>query len=369
MPKRDPPVAEKLEAFAHKVLRLLDDDALQHRLAGAGPRYVARHYVGFSAIACWDIENRLSIEAMDLSVIIINWNTRDLLAQCLASVYAYPLDGDFEVWVVDNASADGSVQMVRERFPQVRLIENAENVGFARANNQAIQGSTGRYLLLLNSDTVAQPDALYNMVQFMEEHPQAGVVGPKLLNPDGSFQASYARFPTFLTELLLITGLARLITGPYAPSPCPKPREAAQPVDWAAGAALLVRRSAIEQVGLLDEGYFLYSEEADLCWRLWQGEWEVWYLPDVAITHCAGASTRQWSVTSYGQLYASKVRFFVNAYGPGAAWRLQIIFTVVACLRLVLWVLLSIIRLPADGGRSMRRRIQQETALLCAVKS
>jgi GT2 family glycosyltransferase len=299
-----------------------------------------------------------------LSVIVVNWNTHDLLAQCLESVYAHPPSDEFEVFVVDNASADGSAQMVRERFPSVRLIKNHENVGFARANNQAIRESRGRYLLLLNSDTSVQPGVLYSMVRFLEEHPQAGAVGPKLLNPDGSFQASCADFPTLLSELLLITGLAHLIVGPYAPSPRPLPHEAARPVDWVAGAALLIRRSAIDQIGLLDEGYFLYSEETDWCWRLWQGGWEVWYLPNVAITHCAGASTRKRSATSYEQLYSSKVRFFANAYGPRAAWRLQTMLIVTGCFRLVLWALLSVIRLPVDGGRPMHTRFQQEIALL-----
>ena len=228
-----------------------------------------------------------------LSIVIISWNTRDLLAACLTSLRTYPPDGDHEIVVVDNASRDDSTAMVRRDFPHVHLIENPTNVGFAAANNQALALCRGRYVLLPNSDTEVTPGALSALVRFMEQHAQAGVVAPTLVNPDGSFQASYARFPTFVSEFLLITRLARWLSGPYAPSPRPRPHEAAHPVDWAAGAALLVRRAAIDQVGGLDAGYFMYSEETDWCWRLWRHNWQVWYLPAVKVIHHGGASSRQ----------------------------------------------------------------------------
>ena len=308
----------------------------------------------------------LEPRGMLLSIVVVSWNTCDLLVQCLQSVY-----GTLEAWtisceviVVDNASMDDSVQAVRRRFPGVVLIENPVNVGFARANNQAIERSEGQYVLLLNPDTVVQPGAIQGLLHFMDTHPQAGAVAPKLVNPDASFQASWARFPTLLSEFFLMTGLARVFVGPYAPSPRPQPQEAARFVDWVAGAALLVRQSAVDQVGALDERYFLYSEETEWCWRLWQGGWEVWYLPDVAIVHYGGASTRKLMVESYVQLYASKVRFFTGTWGLETAQRLRIMLIVVSCFRLVLWILLGVVCVLGGGGRSMRKRFRREMALL-----
>jgi GT2 family glycosyltransferase len=301
-----------------------------------------------------------------LSIIIVNWNTRDMLARCLASIYQHPPHVPFEVVVVDNASSDGSAAMVRERFPQVRLIENQENVGFARANNQAIQESSGEYLLLFNSDAFVMDDSLSRMVEFIETHPRVGAVGPKLLNPDGSFQASYADFPTLWSEFLLISGLTRFIIGPYAPSPSPSSSEAAISVDWVAGAALLVRRSVIEQIGLMDERFFLYSEETEWCWRIWQAGWEVWYLPDAHIVHMGGGSSIQRSIKSYQNLYKSKVRFFEKVYGPDRARLLQTLLIMVILFRSIVWLIVLIVIYPFSKSKAamISKRYHQESALL-----
>ncbi len=300
-----------------------------------------------------------------VSVIVVSWNTRELLRACLDSIYAQPPDGPFDVWVVDNASADGSPAMVRERFPQAHLIENATNRGFAAANNLGLRQSRGRYALLLNSDAEATPGALTAMARFMDEHPRAGAAGPKLLNPDGSFQASYARFPTLLSELALLTGTARWWQGPYAPSPRPQASEQARPVDWVAGAALIVRRAAMDEVGLMDERYFLYSEETDWCWRLGRGGWPVWYLPRVEIVHHAGASSQQRSVQTYALLYEGKLRFFAQHYGPWAAGGLRLGLLTLGGLRLLAWLVLQ--GLPARTDRPRwQRRAEQERALVRA---
>lgn len=300
---------------------------------------------------------------MKLSVVIVNWNTRLLLVQCLKSVYQSPLEGGLEVFVVDNASSDDSVATVRAEFPQVKLVENRENLGFARANNQVIPSCQGEYILLLNSDTVVPVGALGAMTAFFEAHAAVGAAGPKLVNPDGSFQASFARFPSFSSELLLVTGLARLVIGPYAPSPSPQPGEPPQAVDWVAGAALMARRAAIDQVGLLNEGYFFYSEETEWCWRLWKNGWEVWYLPQVEIVHLGGGSSRLRSLESYKNLYASKIRFFSDVYGYKAARRLQVLLLTVGVLRVIAWSVLSTLSFPFRWGKQAKARLQRDLSL------
>ena len=301
---------------------------------------------------------------VSLSIVIVNWNTRDLLFRCLVSVFANPPHTSFEVIVVDNASHDQSVEMVRQHFPQVRLIASDINAGFARSNNRGIAVSQGRYILLLNPDTEVPVSALSRMVQFMETHQQVGVIGPKLVNPDGSFQASYAKFPTLFSEFSLMIGLARRVLGPYAPSPRPTPGEQPRSVDWVAGAALMARRASLEQVGLLDEDYFLYSEETDWCWRFWQNGWQVWYLPDVSVMHIGGASSRQRSVNSYVRLYAAKVLFFSKSYGAIQARCLRFMFFSVSAARLLTWYIID--RLADQLGRKRKNaeRIEQERALL-----
>jgi len=242
---------------------------------------------------------------IDLSILIVNWNTRDLLAGCLESV-GRPLAA--EVVVVDNASTDGSAQMVRERYPWVRLIENAENVGFAAANNQAILQSQGRYALLLNSDTEVYPGALEELVRFMEAHPQAGGCGARLLNADGSLQTSCYPMLTPGREFWRLLFLDRL----WPRSSYVQKRwdpETPHPVEVIKGACFLLRRAALEQVGLLDERYFMYTEEFDLCYRLAQAGWQLWWVPRAVVTHYGEASSKQMAEAMYVQLYRSKIQF------------------------------------------------------------
>lgn len=250
----------------------------------------------------------------ELSVVVVNWNTRELLAQCLASVYAHPPSCDFEVWVVDNASSDASVSMVRAQFPQVRLIDNHENVGFARANNQAMRLSTGRYALLLNSDAQVCPGALETMVAFMRMHPRAGAAGPRLLNPDGSLQPLCHPMTTLFREfwhLLHLDAVRRLSVYDMAAWDQSQPRL----VDVVSGACLVLRREAVDQIGLLAEELFMYAEEVDICYRLSRGDWEVYWVPVAQVVHFGGASTRQVSDEMFLQLYRSKYLFIKKTHG------------------------------------------------------
>jgi hypothetical protein len=259
---------------------------------------------------------------MDLSIVIVSWNIRELLAGCLESVYHTACGFEFEVFVVDNGSTDGSATMVRTRFPRAYLIENQENVGFARANNQAIQKSLGRYILLLNSDTEVYHRALETMVHFMEEHPRAGGCGPRLLNADGSLQASCHPMLTPEREfwrLLFLEYLWRQATYDQEGWNWEMPRR----VEVIKGACVLLRRAALAQVGLLDEGYFMYTEEMDLCHRLAQTEWELWWVPRAVVKHYGGACSGQVAEAMYLQLYRSKVQFYRKFGGTRRANRFK----------------------------------------------
>ena len=259
---------------------------------------------------------------LDLSVIIVNWNTRDLLAQCIESVYRTVMGISFEIIVVDNASADGSADRVRERFPQVQLLQNDENVGFARANNQAAVASKGRYLLLLNSDALLQAGAVQALLDLAKAQPHAGVAGAQLRNLDGSFQASHSPFPTLWREILILSGLGRWLFGRQYPSHGPDENRGPQEVDYVEGACLLVRHEAYMAVGGLDEGYFMYAEDVDLCRTMCQQGWQVWYQPTAVVTHLGGGSSASRRPEREADLYASRVRFFRKHCGPFAAWLL-----------------------------------------------
>ena len=266
---------------------------------------------------------------VDLSIIIVNWNVRDLLRHSLQSIAAEaspaPEPGllDIEGWtleivVVDNASSDGSGEMVRAEFPHVRLVANDDNLGFTAANNQGLALSQGCYLLLLNPDTELVGDALATMLRYMDSHPVAGALGPRLLYPDGGQQPSRRRFPTFATALLESTVLQEWwsdnrILRRYTMADTPD--NAIQPVDWVVGACLLVRREAYEQVGGLDEGYFMYSEELDWCRRCKSAGWEIIYLPTATVIHYEGQSSEQVVPARHIHFQNSKIRYFRKYHG------------------------------------------------------
>jgi len=245
---------------------------------------------------------------MDLSVIIVNWNTRDLLCQCLDSLFQKVKEIDTEIFVVDNGSTDGSVAAVREKFPGVRLIENPVNLGFAKANNQALSVSKGRYLLLLNPDTQVKDEAIERMLSFMSAHVEAGLVGAQLLNADESKQNSIANFPSLATELLNKSLLRRLFPEKFPG----KETDYAGPieVDSVIGACMLVRREAVEQVGLLDEEFFLFLEETDWCYRMRNAGWKIYHIPQAEIFHFQGKSAEAEKGKARIEYYRSRYHYF-----------------------------------------------------------
>ena len=248
---------------------------------------------------------------------------------------ANPPTSLFETWVVDNASTDNSPQMVHEKFPQVHLVENHENVGFARANNQAIQRCTGKYVLLLNPDTLVTSGALQTLVDFLDTAPEAGAAGARILNPDGSLQIASHPKPTLSRELWRLLHLDSL--WPYAEYPKTKwDKHQVQEVDVLIGACLLLRKDVLDQVGFLDEDYFMYSEEVDLCYRIQSAGWQLFWVPQADVVHFGGQSTQQVPTEMFLNLYHSKIKYFRKHYGWTAAQIYKLILRLAALSRLTL---------------------------------
>lgn len=259
---------------------------------------------------------------LDVSIIIVSWNASDLLRRSLACVYETVRTSSFEVIVVDNASDEDNVAMVRSCFPQAVVLANAENIGFGRANNQAASVARGRYLLLLNPDAFVHEHTVDRLVRFMDEHPEAGAAGPRLLYPDGRLQRSVTAFPTVQTELWMATGLDRAF--PRSPifgrfKMTYWEMDDLRPVDALMGACLIVRREVVEQIGLFDEQFFMYSEEVDLCYRLCREGLKNYYLPDITATHIWGGSSSRVPAATFMRHFRSRVQFFRKHYGEHRA--------------------------------------------------
>ena len=272
------------------------------------------------------------MKTLDVSIIIVSWNTRDLLRDCLRSIYDQAGSTSLEVTVVDNGSSDGSAEMVKTEFPGVVLIQNAENRGFAAANNQGIKAARGRYVLLLNPDTALLNDALEKVMAFADSHSEAAVVGCRVLNLDRTLQPTCFMFPSLLNMLLSTIYLYKLF---------PKnrffgrermtwwDRNDFREVDVVTGCFMLVRRGAIEAVGLMDERFFMYGEETDWCYRFNQAGWKVMFTPTAEIIHLGGQSSKQVAVEMSLQLRAGILQFF-RRNRPYATY-------LAACLLVALW--------------------------------
>lgn len=248
-----------------------------------------------------------------LAVVILNYNRADLLADCLVSIYTHPTRCALAVWVVDNASSDGSAAMVRARFPQAQLIESPLNGGFSHGNNLALrailhpQSPSPDYILLLNNDTVVPAGALDGLVDYLEAHPEVGAVGPKLLLPDGSLDLACRRsFPTPEVSFYRMTGLARLFPrsrrfGRYNMTYLDPDQETE--VDAVVGACMLLRARVIREVGLLDEQFFMYGEDLDWAYRIKQYGWKIVYYPQVTVHHYKRAASTRRAIPSIRAFY------------------------------------------------------------------
>jgi GT2 family glycosyltransferase len=253
---------------------------------------------------------------LDLSIVIVNWNTKKLLLDCLASVYETVKHISMEVWLVDNASSDGSVEAVRQRYPRVNIIQNRENLGFAAANNKAFKRMQGRYALLLNTDTLLVKGAIENILAFMERHPDVAMACGQLLNPDGSKQHSFANFPSLIS---LLFGEALLEQ--FFPNKYPSKRNVGlnpMQVDSCIGACMMVRRKTMQTVGWLDESFFFFFEETDWARRMRQAGWKVCMVPSAKIYHLQGQSVGHHvrsRILFYGSQYIYFKKWHRDVYG------------------------------------------------------
>jgi len=273
-----------------------------------------------------------------LSIVLVCWNNKAYLDPCLKSLYETGMRNSFDVVVVDNGSTDGSQQMLAEKYPEVMIIQNTSNVGLGKASNQGIGATAGRHVLLLNNDTIVNGASFDAMVDFLEQNPKTGAVGGKLLNPDGSVQACYNYFSTLWEEFLIATRIGEIFIPGY---PSVMKGEEIRSVDWLSSACLMVRRAAFEQIGLLDEGYFIYGDEADLQYRLKKAGWEIYFLPNVTTVHYGGRSMTRWPRRK--MVYRGKMLFYHKHYGFLKSSLLRTMLGLLSLGKLLAWSILYLL--------------------------
>ncbi len=296
---------------------------------------------------------------MDLSIIIVNWNTCALLRDCLATVYAGLGGLDAEVFVVDNASTDASLAMLGAEFPGVITIANARNLGFAAANNLALARAQGRHVLLLNTDTLVHGTVLPDAVGWLDAHPDVAVMGPRILNRNGTVQVSSTRFPTLGNLTLQMLGLTRFAAFDRYRMERWDRRDTRE-VEVISGCAMFVRRAALAKVGLLDEAFFFYGEETDWCHRFAAAGWRVVFAPVGEITHFGGGSVNSLNHMRDILLTQGTVRLHVKHGGPWAGVACYGLLALFNLSRSVVWSALALTRPKArDRARHFRRVVAQ----------
>ena len=278
------------------------------------------------------VQKRSDDQVVDMSIVLVCWNNKAYLDPCLQSLYEGGLKSSFDVVVVDNGSTDGSQQMLAEKYPDVMLIQNEGNVGLGKASNQGIEATNGCHVLLLNNDTLVNGPALDVLVEYLDAHPEVGATAGKLLNPDGSFQSGFAPFSTLLEEFLIVTHIGEILWPGY---PSHGDSNEIKETGWMSSACLLVRRTALDQIGLLDESYFIYGDEADLQYRLNKAGWKVVFLPNSSIIHFGGRSMDRWKRRK--MVYRGKMMFYKKNYGFFSTLLLRLVFFVMSLLKLLVW--------------------------------
>jgi len=303
--------------------------------------------------------HKKNMNIADVSVIIVSWNTQDILRNCLRSIYEQSGDSSLEVIVIDNASTDGSAEMVKKDFQRVILIENSENRGFAAANNQGIAIATGRYVLLLNSDTIVLNNAIDKTLSFADAHPESTVVGCRVLNTDRTLQPTCFMFPSILNMLLSTTYLYKLFSKSKffgRERMTWWNRNDIREVDVVTGCFMLVRREAIEQVGLMDEQFFMYGEETDWCYRFKQAGYKVMFTPCAEIIHLGGQSTQKKATAMVVQLRKSILQFMKKHHNP-FIYRIACLLTVIfLAVRLPIWSVMAFFQRSESSEAAIKKR-------------
>ena len=289
---------------------------------------------------------------MKLSVIILCWNDRKVIDDCLKSLYSKTHSTKFEVIVSDNGSTDGSVELIRRSYPQVQVIENGRNLRFAKANNVGIRTSRGEYVLILNPDTIIHDGTLDRMIDFADKHPEVGAFGCRVLNADGSYQKSASPFTSLKGELIAAFYLRWLgrVNGWFASDCYPGWRGTTRrPVDWLAGCFMLVRGDLLRSIGGFDEQFFYYYEDMDLCRQIWQAGYPIVYVPDATITHLGGQSTtgRFAPLPFVLDSQVTRYLYYYKYYGRSGVRRARWITFVSVLLRLSGFGLRQLVR-PAE---------------------
>jgi len=272
-----------------------------------------------------DFNKNEESKAPTITISIVSYNSLNFLRECLDSILKDPPALEYEIIVVDNASCDGTVEFVRKNYPEITLISNSRNIGFAAANNRAIEKSNSKYILLMNSDCRVYKKSLDNLVEFMEKNPGVGITGPKIVNSDGTIQLSCRRFPS------LLNAAAHTILADIFPhNPFSKKYKLADicrdntfKVDWVSGSCMIIRKKSLEDTGVLDEKYFMYVEDLDICYRMWQKNWEVYYYPKALIMHHVAGSSSGKKIKSSFRMQKSVFYFFWKNYRKD--WRIILI--------------------------------------------
>ena len=260
-----------------------------------------------------------------LSIVIVNYNVKNLLKKCLESIFEYEKDTKFEVIVVDNNSTDHSQEMLKRDFPQVKLIENKRNLGFSRGCNQGIKESQGRYILLLNPDTELTPGGFKEIIDFMDSDPKVGISGPKMMDQEGNLQFSCRSFPSYLTAISSSQSILNrifpdnLLSQKYLLKN--QDHSQIREVDWVSGSCLLAKREMLEKVGLLDERFYMYVEDVDLCYRAKMAGFSVFYFPTVVVIHHIGKSTQKKKLNMLVEHHRSMYYFYRKHHNPNVFLR------------------------------------------------
>lgn len=282
-------------------------------------------------------QESVSPPSVTLSFVIVSWNTKELLLQCLGSLYQQLASYTSEVIVVDNASTDGSVAAVTRDFTDVRIIQNDKNVGFAKANNIGIRSCTGKYIVLVNSDIIFRPHCIQRSVSYLECHQNIGLVGPKILNPDLSLQFSYRPFPGLANALCRALAVDKVpIVSQQLRSGLRETRiGAGQEADILSGCLWVVRRTALADVGMLDEAFFIYAEDKDWCRRFWTAGWSIVYLPEAEAIHYGGASSSSEPVKFYVEMHRANLQYWRKHHGWLSWISIRVIMLLHQCTRIV----------------------------------